>query len=204
MTETEFRVTLGVQYAREPHPTYPAAHPDGWIAVLAVDELAARRALSGALGGAYSSIYHPDDDYYPTTDRDQYSPLGEIGRLRVLPDLNGTPAWTWLRRVETGEWMPRPTVWAFRNAYFGDRGDQVWMAITDDGEPIASHVSSSRDWGRHDVGPTGFYRARYIEMLGTDEVDYRVLDDGEIPPQHVRDANAALAAAAKGTGTEEG
>jgi len=38
-----FYVTFGQKYAREPHPTLAAAHPDGWVEVEADSEMAARR-----------------------------------------------------------------------------------------------------------------------------------------------------------------
>jgi hypothetical protein len=63
---------------------------------------------------------------------------------------------------------------------------QHWMAMAEDGEVIASHVSSTRDWGIHDVGPTGMHRDAYIAKFGEDfEVDYRVAPAGEhgVPPE---------------------
>ena len=76
---TEYRVTFGAQYAHEPHPRFLAAHPDGWVAVFASDELIARCAAVAVLGTAWSSIYHPEDDGYPHGDG--YYPRGELGRL---------------------------------------------------------------------------------------------------------------------------
>jgi hypothetical protein len=75
----EYRVTFGAQYAHEPHPRFPAAHPDGWVAVFASDELIARRAAVTVLGTAWSSIYHPEDEWYPWGAG--YYPRGELGRL---------------------------------------------------------------------------------------------------------------------------
>jgi len=86
---TEYRVTFGSQYAHEPHPRFPAAHPDGWVAVFALDELVARHAAVAVLGTAWSSIYHPEDAGYPRGDHDSYS-RGELSRLestdRALTD----------------------------------------------------------------------------------------------------------------------
>jgi len=76
---TEYRVTFGLQYAHEPHPRFPAAHPDGWVAVFASDELIARCAAVAVLGTAWSSIYHPEDEWYPWGAG--YYPRGELGRL---------------------------------------------------------------------------------------------------------------------------
>lgn len=38
---SEFRVTFGQRYASEPHPIWPEAHPDGWLAIIATDRPAA-------------------------------------------------------------------------------------------------------------------------------------------------------------------
>lgn len=65
----------------------------------------------------------------------------------------------------------------------GDGTDmQVWMAMADDGEVIASHLSSSRAWGAHDVGPTGVHASRYATKFGDrymDDLDYRIAPPGE-------------------------
>jgi hypothetical protein len=58
----EFYVTFGQQYHHEPHPTFPKAHPDGWVTVVAADELAARRLAVEWLGTAWSSIYDEEPD----------------------------------------------------------------------------------------------------------------------------------------------
>lgn len=31
--KTKLHITFGQKYRREPHPTYPAAHPDMWVEV---------------------------------------------------------------------------------------------------------------------------------------------------------------------------
>jgi hypothetical protein len=50
-----FYVTFGQQYRHEAHPTFPKAHPDGWVTVVAADELAARSLAVERLGTAWSS-----------------------------------------------------------------------------------------------------------------------------------------------------
>jgi hypothetical protein len=75
----EFRVTFGQQYHHMPHPTLPEANPDGWLAVMADDETLARVAVFDRIGSAWSSIYGPDDDHYPTADG--YYPRGELARI---------------------------------------------------------------------------------------------------------------------------
>ncbi len=84
-----------------------------------------------------------------------------------------------------GEQPARPIVWAFCNGHVF--GDQAWLAVTDDGVVLAEHVSSSEWWGARDVGPEQWphRRQRYVEVLGTAEVDYRVLPLGQAPPDYV-------------------
>lgn len=77
---TEFRVTFGQQYQYEPHPALEVAHPDGWLAVFADDEFAARKAVIDRYGRGWSSIYGPADAWYPTTE---VYPRGELARLTV-------------------------------------------------------------------------------------------------------------------------
>lgn len=90
---TEFRANFGTV----PNPGFPQADPDGWLAVLAVDELAARRALAVALGGLYSSIYRPEQSDYPRGDHPTWPYwLGELGRMLVLSSGDDEPRWEWL------------------------------------------------------------------------------------------------------------
>lgn len=44
------------------------------------------------------------------------------------------------------------TITAFINGTFGGGGDLVVMAVDEDGFVLASHVSSSPTWARHDIG----------------------------------------------------
>jgi hypothetical protein len=54
---TNFYVTFGQQYAREPHPTCPGAHPDGWLQVEAGTEDAARQLVTDVIGRHWAFIY---------------------------------------------------------------------------------------------------------------------------------------------------
>jgi hypothetical protein len=65
----EFRVTFGTRYATQLHPLFPAAHPDGWLAVLAETEDAARRLVHERIGSAWGFIYRPDFPGYPEAGR---------------------------------------------------------------------------------------------------------------------------------------
>ena len=74
----EFRVTFGQRYAREPHPRWAAAHPDGWVTVVADDYKAARRWAYANFGIHWSDLYAADA--HPSTDAELY-PRGELGRF---------------------------------------------------------------------------------------------------------------------------
>lgn len=65
---SRFFVTFGQRYAREQHPTFGAAHPDGWFEIEAPDYGEARRLAIGWLGTAWSQMYGGDNwdwTYYP-------------------------------------------------------------------------------------------------------------------------------------------
>jgi hypothetical protein len=53
----KFYVTFGQRYAREEHPSFPEAHPDGWVEVIADTEYAARVLTKKRLGTAWSHMY---------------------------------------------------------------------------------------------------------------------------------------------------
>jgi hypothetical protein len=71
---SEYRVTFGCKYAREPHPSFPDAHPDGWVTIVAPDEMAARRVAHERLSGQYAFIYAPEE-WEP-----EWFPRGELAR----------------------------------------------------------------------------------------------------------------------------
>ena len=70
-----FYVTFGQQYPRETHPTFGAAHRDGWFEIEADNYEEARRVAIGWLGRAWSGIY-PEDDFDAT--------LYPLGRLHLV------------------------------------------------------------------------------------------------------------------------
>lgn len=73
----DFYVTFGSQYPGVPHPTWGAAHRDGWLRITgARDELEARDAMSQRFGTRWSNIY-------PDEPGAEHFPLGEIGRMSV-------------------------------------------------------------------------------------------------------------------------
>lgn len=71
----EFRVTFGQRFHRDEHPTFPAAHPDGWVTILAADRDTAHRAAMERLGQAWGSLYQQGDDI----DWSMF-PRGELAR----------------------------------------------------------------------------------------------------------------------------
>jgi hypothetical protein len=84
-----------------------------------------------------------------------------------------------------------PTVYAWSSGKLG--GDEQWFALADDGELMASHISSGREWGQLDVHlHFEGRRAKYAEKFGgTGEEFYRfvVLPEGRQPPPEVMEAN---------------
>lgn len=50
-------VTFGSQYAREPHPRLPFAHPDGYLTIEAPDYRTARGIAMSMTGGAFCTDY---------------------------------------------------------------------------------------------------------------------------------------------------
>ena len=61
----EYRVTFGNKYRHETHPTYPGAHPDGWVAIHAGSEESARETVVALLAGFWSCLHAPGDPGYP-------------------------------------------------------------------------------------------------------------------------------------------
>ena len=54
---SNYFVTFGQKYAREPHPTFPGAHPDGVLKVVAEDEADARRLVFDTIGRFWAFMY---------------------------------------------------------------------------------------------------------------------------------------------------
>lgn len=57
LTPIQTFVTFGQRYAREPHPTFPEAHPDGVLAVAAETYDEARELIAEAVGVHYAFDY---------------------------------------------------------------------------------------------------------------------------------------------------
>jgi predicted dehydrogenase len=74
----EYRVTFGLKYRTNEHPTWPKAHPDGWLTVIAENENMARRFTAALLATNWAFIYPRDGEHQ--ADWDLYF-KGELGRI---------------------------------------------------------------------------------------------------------------------------
>lgn len=73
-TMTPYYVTFGQRYRRDTHPTFSPAHPDGWVTILAKDDLAARRVAVNWFGTAWCDLYEDEPEQ-------ALFPLGELHRI---------------------------------------------------------------------------------------------------------------------------
>ncbi|HST84635.1 MAG TPA: hypothetical protein VLL08_23055 [Kineosporiaceae bacterium] len=80
----EFKLTFGIRYRHEEHPLFPAAHPDGYVTVLAPTYEDARDVVINRLGRQWAFLYMPGDL------NEKYCPRGEIDRWTAEPE--GVPA----------------------------------------------------------------------------------------------------------------
>jgi hypothetical protein len=67
-------VTFAQKWRRLTHPTYPDAHPDGYVRLVVEDEGQARWLVSQEFGGHFFALYRaqPNAEDYP---------LGELGEV---------------------------------------------------------------------------------------------------------------------------
>lgn len=80
----EYTLTFGQRYARDTHPRFAAAHPDGYVTIVAPDWSSARHLAFCRYGGSWAALY--DSDNFP--DRDELHPLGELDRLFSLEEVS--------------------------------------------------------------------------------------------------------------------
>lgn len=100
---TQYAVTFGQKYAREEHPTFPAANPDGYLLVEAVDEAEARELIYQVLGRNWAFMYDttdPEWDYNPST-YDSHYPRGALGKIEGGTVVDLAPV-AWCRCAEDG------------------------------------------------------------------------------------------------------
>lgn len=82
----EYRLTFGQRYAREPHPTFPAAHPDGWVTIIAPTWSAGRAFASDRFGRHWAFLYAEEEFGATSAWPEPMSvlfPRGELGRFTV-------------------------------------------------------------------------------------------------------------------------
>ncbi len=83
MRVSEYRLTFGQKFRTETHDRFGAAHPDGWVTILARDYDQARLIAVEALGTAWSGLY-------PAGEVDEsLFPLGELLRLNGMESFIG-------------------------------------------------------------------------------------------------------------------
>lgn len=75
--EQEFYLTFGVQYPREPHPTWSGADKNGWVKIIARDEPAARQLAIAHFRQHWSMLY-PADHFDEEENKLRYYPLGQL------------------------------------------------------------------------------------------------------------------------------
>jgi len=78
----KFYLTFGVQYSHTEHPTWPGAHPNGWVLIEAVNEDRAR-GLAYLYFKEYWSMLYPENHFPVELNKQKYYPLGEIARIKV-------------------------------------------------------------------------------------------------------------------------
>lgn len=98
----EYRVTFGQKYhSRETHPTFPDAHPDGWLTIVAPDYWTARHAAVQQLGTSWSDIMTLETLGVGDQEWKRLFPLGELGRIEA-PLVTGETAKAWDEGYEEG------------------------------------------------------------------------------------------------------
>jgi len=76
-----FYFTFGQRYAREEHPSYPLAHPNGWVTIVAKDWETARRKAEELFTHDGQLLF--SHDYDDSNFESEYFPMGEIERFEV-------------------------------------------------------------------------------------------------------------------------
>jgi len=96
--------------------------------------------------------------------------------------------------IKAAELSAKPKVYLFANGTFGTEDLQM-VALADDGEVLASHICSSKAWGRHDLHDAPFRHAEYVRKYGTwgDGGRYELVEcDGSEVPAEVFERNRLL------------
>lgn len=154
-----FYVTFGVNYAHEPHPYWPGAHPDGYLEVLAPDEEQARALVRTFIGLKWSHMYDRKPDW------------AKRGRLAAV--LSDGTIW----QVEGVE-PPTPKFTPSSPEYYGHDSDEVV------GVRVEGRFASAEDEDPDAIGNLGYevvYMHHVCFMAGIQifgkvtELDWKVL-----------------------------
>lgn len=97
----KFYLTFGVQYAREEHPKWHGADPDGWVLIEAHSEPEARE-LAVAHFDHYWSMLYPGTHFPVEYNKQRFYPVGELAVL-TAQGLTESVEPRRLRRVEGDE-----------------------------------------------------------------------------------------------------
>lgn len=140
---TEYRFTVGVQYARKAHPSMPHAHPDGWLAVHASTQDEARALAVALLGREWAFDYAPEQ--WQAGDWDRLYPAGPFHTITSTPGgASETTAETW-----TSETDGRPVVQIDTRYEPNERGLRVYVndALVSGTEPTETETHVCRHCG---------------------------------------------------------
>jgi hypothetical protein len=66
------------------------------------------------------------------------------------------------------------------------------MAIAEDGNVLAKHLSSNTHWAKHDIGITSDWKHNYYKAHYPDGYELVWLDDVQTLPKEVTERNNAL------------
>lgn len=77
---SDYRVTFGQQYPREPHLKFPRAHRNGWVTIEAANYNAAHRIAFEVLGEQFAFVYDVARGECGPDWNDMF-PLGELARF---------------------------------------------------------------------------------------------------------------------------
>lgn len=76
--KSNYYFTFGLKYRDEPHPLYSRARPDGWVRILATNEILARRRAFSLFGEHWAFCY-PELDFEA-----HWFPAGEIESFETI------------------------------------------------------------------------------------------------------------------------
>ncbi len=77
---SEYRITFGLKYRHQQHPLFPAAHPDGWLTIIARNQPTARAITHLTLASDFA-FHYPGP--FNETEWARNHPLGEIARINA-------------------------------------------------------------------------------------------------------------------------